>query len=122
MRNHVTGRYLLFVATLSLMVLTGAKAHAQHSHDHMQGHAQYHTEFYSKWQQANGGSCCNDADCAPISDTRIRMRDEVLEVQIEGEWLEVSKEKIRPYSAPDLNSHLCHMGKSIFCFVYGAGM
>jgi hypothetical protein len=51
----------------------------------------------------------------------MRFAEHGLEVRVEGEWVTVEPQRIRPYSAPDLNSHVCHIGKNILCFVFGGG-
>jgi hypothetical protein len=84
-------------------------------------HDRYHAEFYSKWVTREGISCCNAKDCEPIDDANVRVRNQAVEVYVEGEWVSVAHEKIRPYKAPDMRSHLCHMGRIIFCFVFGGG-
>ena len=96
---------------LSLLPLRAA------AHDH---HT-YHAEFYSQWLTRDGISCCNARDCEPIDDQRVRVRSGGLEVYVEGQWVSVSPEKVRPYEAPDMMSHLCHLGTIIFCFVFGGG-
>lgn len=96
---------------LSLLPLRAA------AHDHLT----YHAEFYSKWVTRDGISCCSARDCEPIDDKHVRVRSEGLEVYVEGEWVPVSPEKVRPYHAPDMMSHLCHLGTIIFCFVFGGG-
>src|SRR5258705_10032260 len=77
------------------------------AHDH---HG-YHAEFYSKWVTREGISCCSARDCQPIDDQNVRVRSQGVEVYVEGEWVPVSPEKIRPYHAPDMHSHLCHIGR-----------
>ncbi|HEU0062869.1 MAG TPA: hypothetical protein VFR19_23530 [Hyphomicrobiaceae bacterium] len=96
---------------LSLLPLRAA------AHDHQS----YHAEFYSKWVTREGISCCNAKDCQPIDDRNVRVRSQGVEVYVEGEWVPVSPEKIRPYHAPDMNNHVCHLGRIIFCFVFGGG-
>lgn len=113
---------------LLLLLLSLSPVFAQeHTMQEMQGHEKYHAEFYSKWERPNGlGSCCNDQDCSPIDDKDIRINDGKLEVHVhdgygELRWVEVPKEDIRPYNAPDMQSHLCHAGITIYCFVFGGG-
>jgi len=116
----VTRRYLWILAMM--LALYPIKVSAQqHSQEEMEGHAKYHDEFYSKWETEEGNSCCNNNDCAPIDDDRIRIREGELEVKILDIWVIVPQNRIRPYRPPDLRSHLCHIGTHIFCFVYGAG-
>src|SRR5262245_2777907 len=71
-----------------------------------QDHQTYHAEFYSKWVTRDGISCCSAKDCKPIDDRNVRIRTNGVEVFVEGEWVPVSPEKIRPYNAPDMNSHV----------------
>lgn len=112
----------IFLAGAGMVVLLSLPAWAQHSSEEMQGHDKYHADFYSKWERPNGqGSCCNDSDCSPIDDKYIRTSGEKLEVFVSDRWVEVPKELIRPYNAPDMQSHLCHIGITIYCFVFGGG-
>jgi hypothetical protein len=123
MRNRITGdrsNRLVFGGLIAAIVIgfllsllpLRAAAHDHHS---------YHAEFYSKWVTREGISCCNANDCQPIDDRNVRVRSQGVEVYVEGEWVPVSPEKIRPYHAPDMNNHLCHLGRIIFCFVFGGG-
>jgi hypothetical protein len=112
----------IFLSGIGLVVLLSLPALAQHSEKHMEGHAQFHEQFYSTWQRPNGlGSCCSDDDCAPIDDKDIRASENKVEVRIKDEWVNVPKETIRPYQAPDMRSHLCNLGRNIYCFVFGGG-
>ena len=90
-----------------LVMLSGAPAHS-HS-------------VYSHWETASGMSCCNQNDCRTVDEIDIRFAEHGLQVRVEGEWVTVKPESIRPYLAPDLNSHVCHIGKNILCFVFGGG-
>lgn len=119
MRERVIN-FLCWLGTLvvgvGLVCLLALPALAQ------EGHAKYHEDFYSKWERPNGlGSCCNNDDCHPIDDKDLRTSSTKLEARIRNEWVEIPKELIRPYTPPDLQSHICNMGKNIFCFVYGGG-
>lgn len=50
---------------------------------HGDGHAQHHEE-YQQWKQANGASCCSDADCRPVRSQPGALGWEAL---VEGQWL-----------------------------------
>lgn len=116
-RRYSTESWLILAVVLVFVVValftTGARGHEHHRH---------HAEFYSKWKTPHGTSCCNNSDCAPISDKDVRVQGEAIEVRIEGEWTPVPADRIRPYQAPDMNSHLCNVGKHIYCFVFGGGV
>jgi hypothetical protein len=81
-------------------------------------HARYHADFYSRWYRADGNSCCSNQDCRPAS---ARVRDQRVEVLIDGAWVAVPPEAIRPYVAPDMEDHVCAIGTHVLCFVWGAG-
>ena len=113
----------ILLAMVVIIAMMASKVRAQeHSMEHMQGHDKYHQEFYSKWQMKNGGSCCNDADCSPLDDKYLRTTNEDVEVFIDNEWVKVTPDQIRPYAAPDAQSHLCHIGKHVYCLVFGGAM
>ncbi len=119
-RHAATGRT---AALLMIPALAATDVRSQqHTPGEMDGHARYHSEFYSQWLTAEGASCCSDHDCAPIADDRIRTRGEALEVRIGDLWVHVPKQNIRPYQPPDMSSHLCHVGTKVLCFVFGAGL
>ncbi len=85
------------------------------------GHGKYHDGFYSRWLTKQGYSCCRNKDCRRISADRVRVLSDKTQVQLDGEWVDVRPDAIRPYAAPDMSSHVCAMGKYIVCFVYGSG-
>lgn len=95
--------------------------------DYRAPHEHFHDDFYAHWRTAEGYSCCNsksryaNGDCAPLEQSRLRFSSTGVQVWIEGEWLEVSPPKIRPYSAPDASHHLCNRGKNVLCLVVGGG-
>lgn len=81
----------------------------------------YAHDFYADWKTVQGHSCCNRHDCRPWPQTALRQGSQGLEANIEGQWMSIPPEAIRPYQAPDMGHHLCHIGKRIVCFVYGGG-
>jgi hypothetical protein len=85
--------------------------------------AQSH-EVYENWLTSQGGSCCNDHDCAPVgSDQSIakrwRLGKFAYEVLIGDMWVPLEPEVVRPYSHPDGNAHICIWNGKILCFVRG---
>jgi hypothetical protein len=116
MHDRNAGGLLVATAIASGILISLLPVRAA-AHDHQT----YHVEFYSHWVTREGISCCSAKDCRPIDDKDVRVLRDGVEVYVEGEWVAVSPEKIRPYHAPDLNSHLCGIGRLIFCFVFGAG-
>lgn len=113
-------RYNPYDLSISLAIAVAATvlfAYTAHSHD-----------IYSEWKTKNGVSCCSSqalnphhGDCAPLPDTRLRVRGTGVEVEIEGEWVAVEQDKIRPYTPPDGGHHLCHKGKHVLCLVPSFG-
>ena len=85
------------------------------------GHGKYHDGFYSRWLTKQGYSCCSNRDCRPISANHVRVLSDKVQVQLDGKWVDVRPDAIRPYAAPDMSSHICARGTYIFCFVYGSG-
>lgn len=116
-------RFILLALVVLIVMVGTSRAQGMHK-----GHEHFHDDFYSKWTTAEGNSCCNsktrhaNGDCGPLDQSRVRTSDQGIEVQIEGEWVTVDAEKVRPYFAPDFSSHLCHRGKSVLCLVIGGGM
>ena len=86
------------------------------------GHGKYHDDFYSRWLTKQGYSCCSNKDCRPISTNNVRVLSDKMKVLLDGEWVDVRPDAIRPYAAPDMSSHICALGKYIVCFVYGSGV
>src|SRR5262249_25102079 len=115
--NDLVGRCLAYA--LSALILSGCLPSVLTVP--AVAHDRYHAEFYSRWVTREGIFWCNAKDCQPIDDANVRVRNQVVEVYVEGECVPVAPEKIRPYEAPDMHSHLCHMGRIIFCFVFGGG-
>lgn len=104
-------RHLLAAVMLALT------ATAAVSQDHS-GHATWH-HVYKNWMTQSGTSCCNDQDCAP---GRTRVSQSGVEVEIAGDWVRVPPERVRPYRSPDLNDHVCRIGRHILCVVLGGGV
>ncbi len=105
---------------LAIVLLTTAvilafvfHARAQDSRSH-----QLYHQFYQDWKDDKGASCCNQMDCHPAE---IRQKGENVEVKIDNEWIKVPPEKIRPYTTPDMQSHVCNQGKRILCVSVGGG-
>lgn len=125
-KPKIPWRLMLAVLTL-IMALVFAPLIGKSQEMH-KGHEHFHDDFYRKWQQSNGHSCCNsksrdvNGDCAPLDQSRVRHTDEKVEVKIGDEWVVVPPEKIRPYFAPDFSHHLCNQGKNVLCLVLGGGV
>ena len=85
------------------------------------GHGKHHEDVYSRWLTKQGYSCCSNKDCRPISANHVRALSDKMQVLLDGEWVDVRPDAIRPYAAPDMSSHICALGKYIICFVYGSG-
>ncbi len=118
-------RYIAAAAALLALSMPGiGLAWAQENHgDHGHGHDQLHHWYKSLTQSPDGASCCSDADCRP---TRIRARDDAIEVMVDGEWTVVPPSKILRVTPPDLNTHVCApkgpwKTKPIYCVVLGFG-
>jgi hypothetical protein len=112
----------LWAGAVALLLTLPSVASAKGDHDRARGHEKYHAKFYSGWTTSTGASCCNDSDCSPISSERVRIVQQKLQVLIDKDWVSVPPERVRAYNAPDMNSHLCNIGKSIICFVFGGGV
>lgn len=82
---------------------------------HGDGHAQHHEE-YQQWKQANGASCCSDADCRPVRSQPGALGWEAL---VEGQWLAIPPLAILKRSAKDGHAHLCEAHGTVYCFVPG---
>jgi len=105
----------------ALLLAAGLLCSPWHSRaqDSPHDHHPYHADFYKQWRRTDGSSCCSDRDCRPAT---TRMRGEVVQVLIDGEWVDVPSRAIRPYAAPDLGDHVCAIGKRIFCLIRGQGV
>lgn len=83
-----------------------------------QSHHLFH-QFYEKWKTKEGNSCCNHMDCHPA---QVRQKGETVEVFIEKEWIVAPPDTVRPYTTPDMQSHVCNQGKRIICVSVGGGI
>ena len=104
---------------LVAIVLTNARAD---EHDHPPQDVPIHEQFYSTWMRPDqpNQSCCNRRDCAPA--TAVRRHGDRWQAERNGEWLTIPPEKVeRHRDSPDGRSHLCAIGLSVICFVFGAG-
>ena len=122
---------LLGLGLIFFPSLTG-RADSPHSGHGSNGmltpHEHFHDDFYVKWLDDIGHSCCNsktrsaNGDCAPLSADNLRSTDAGYEVRIDGTWVKVPATKVRPYFAPDFSSHLCNQGQRVLCLVVGGGI
>jgi hypothetical protein len=71
------------------------------------------------WKTKEGHSCCNHTDCRT---GEVRVTGEKVEALIEGEWILVPLEKVRPCTLPSMESAICHQGKRIICVSVGGGI
>lgn len=110
------------IALLGVGIAWGAIAQ-EHTHEGEVG------AFYFKWMQPANRmiSCCNNQDCAAVSQVRhTNGQWEFLRTQ-DGAWLIVPNNKIENYAndardSPDGKSHMCSNGESVYCAVLGNGM
>jgi hypothetical protein len=91
-----------------------------HGHQHDKLHHWYKTLR----QPGTGYACCDGKDCRPTS---ARVRDQSVEVLVDGEWTSVPHNTIVKERSPDLNTHVCApkgawSPKPIFCVVLGFGV
>lgn len=81
-------------------------------------HHLYH-QFFLNWKDDKGNSCCNHMDCRV---GHVRQNGHKVEALIEGEWVFVPPEKVRPYTLPSMEAAICHQGKRIICVSTGGGI
>lgn len=114
---------LLFVMLWLGLAIGGAFAQSHTGHP-SQDQA-IHEQFYSNWMMPDHptSSCCNDRDCAPVS--QVRQTDDgrwQAKRESDGVWLTIPAEKIEwNRDSPDGRSHMCSMGTTVFCFILGSG-
>jgi len=110
----LTAPTFLFWVLVLVFVLMPFMVRAQDSRTH---HLYHH--FYEGWKTKEGHSCCNHNDCRPAS---VRQNGEKVEAFIEGEWVTAPPDTVRPYTTPDMQSHVCNQGKRIICVSVGGGI
>ena len=125
LRKSVTGGLLLLLAaplpTIAQSDTRPSVNESQGMHGH--GHDKLHHWYDTLTQPDSGYSCCNDKDCRP---TTARRHGEILEVLVDGEWMEVPSKAILERTSPDMHTHVCAAQlygrpKVIFCVVLGFG-
>ena len=103
-------------------------ASAQHE-NHGEGHKSFHSWYQTLKQPQTGMSCCSGRDCRPTS---VRRGNESIEVEVDGEWIPVPRDRILDVPSPDLGAHVCAAETArswpllvkqdaIYCVVLGAG-
>lgn len=117
-------RYVLRrMAVLAVALVTVTSAAAQHRH-HPVADMPLHEKFYSTWYMPDQPtkSCCNNQDCAPVSEVRfVGGHIEARRVS-DGQWLRIPRNKMElNRDSPDGNSHLCSFGPAVYCFILGSG-
>ena len=111
----------LAVALAGLLMAQPAMSQGYHGQDHDSLHHWYLT--LKDWK---GRPCCSMQDCRP---TVSRVRNQRIEVMVDGEWTEVPPHKILSQASPDARTHVCSPGPEsnyprghIFCVVLGSGV
>jgi hypothetical protein len=99
------------------------------NHNHGDGHAQFHKDFYQYWKEPGNphASCCNarietdgreTGDCEP---TQARVRNGHWEAWVRqtGRWEQIPDEKILKQPNPNIfDAHLCWTpSRGTICFV-----
>src|SRR5215831_12419183 len=85
---------------------------------HHSNSAAHPHDVYTHWTTKDGVSCCHNKDCGPARTREVEGR---LQVFHEGQWLDVPRDAIRPYEAPDGMAHVCVFEGRVLCFVGGMG-
>lgn len=91
--------------------------------DDVHQHAGTVGSFYETWFRPDSPqqSCCSRKDCAPV--TMLRLLQGKWQAQRDGQWLTIPPEKVEQHrDSPDGRSHLCSVGLSVICFIFGAGI
>lgn len=107
---------------LALCLLSVPAAAQEHQHPGVTYSGDV-ARFYETWTRPDSPrqSCCNKVDCAPIRGVR-KTLDGRVEAQrdIDGAWLIIPPAKMEQgRDSPDGRSHMCSMGFTVFCFIFG---
>ena len=91
---------------------------------HGHGHDRLHSWYKTLRQPGTGYSYCSDKDCRP---TTARLRDNAIEVLVDGEWTRVPPNVVLDVKSLDLNAYVCApegpwSPKPILCVVLGFGV
>jgi hypothetical protein len=63
-------------------------------------------EWYTGLRSPSGAPCCNERDCRPVA-YRINRVTGREEIQANGAWYPVERDKVLPFSSPDGGYHAC---------------
>lgn len=117
--------FFCFTAVAVALVCLSISQPAMSQGRHGQGHDELH-HWYLTLKDWQGRPCCNMQDCRP---TISRIRNQRVEVMVDGEWIEVPPHKILSQSSPDARTHVCSPGPEsnyprgfVFCVVLGSGV
>lgn len=106
---------LVLIAMVGLVVVAKGQEHR-----HPIADAPIHEQFYSNWMRPDNPnvSCCNKEDCRP---TVIHwMAGHPYGERKDGTWIRIPEAKIElNRDSPDGRSHICSVGDTVFCFIYG---
>ena len=124
--THARPFGLFFLALCGAIMYNVPMVRADDPHGmHGAGHDELHHWYLTLKQPGNGASCCNNQDCRP---TQSRMINGELQVEVDGQWSTVARDKLLSTPSPDLQSHVCASKGGyvfpkghIFCVVLGSG-
>lgn len=80
-------------------------------------------KFYETWARPDSPnqSCCSRKDCSPVTMLRL-LEGKWQAMRSDGQWLTIPPEKVeRNRDSPDHNSHMCAVGLTVLCFIFGLG-
>lgn len=72
-------------------------------------HSAWPHDIYTNWTNRQGVNCCNNQDCAPLSEYHERTTAIGVEVLVEGAWCPIRAEHyLQQGNAPDWSTaHVC---------------